>query len=71
MSHPAKSPRAPKAWEGVIRMPVAGPHHDPRTSGLTMVIDKSLGPRQLERSARPGRRLHRRDQADVRDVGVL
>ena len=37
-----------KAWEGVIRMPVAGRSPKPRTSGLTMVIDKNVGPRQLD-----------------------
>lgn len=36
-----------KAWDGVIRMPVAGRTRKPRTSGLTMVIDKNVGPRQL------------------------
>ncbi|MCX6563790.1 MAG: phosphosulfolactate synthase [Candidatus Aminicenantes bacterium] len=38
----------PKAWEGVIRMPVAGRSPKPRTSGLTMVIDKNVGLRQLD-----------------------
>ena len=37
-----------KAWEGVIRMPVAGRSPKPRTSGLTMVIDKNVGLRQLD-----------------------
>jgi len=37
-----------KAWQGVIRMPVAGRSQKPRTSGLTMVIDKGLGLRTLK-----------------------
>lgn len=37
-----------KAWEGVIRMPVSGRSRKPRTTGLTMVIDKNVGPRQLD-----------------------
>ena len=36
-----------KAWEGVIRMPVPGRSRKPRTTGLTMVIDKNVGLRQL------------------------
>lgn len=35
-----------KAWEGVIDMPVAGRSSKPRTTGLTMVIDKGLGMNQ-------------------------
>jgi len=41
------TPVPPKAWDGVIRMPVAGRSRKPRSSGLTMVIDKNLGLRQL------------------------
>jgi len=37
-----------KAWEGVIQMPVPGRSRKPRMSGLTMVIDKNVGPRQLD-----------------------
>jgi phosphosulfolactate synthase len=36
-----------KAWDGIIRMPVPGRSRKPRTSGLTMVIDKGIGPRLL------------------------
>ncbi len=36
-----------KAWEGIIRMPLAGRSRKPRTSGLTMVIDKGVGLRLL------------------------
>jgi phosphosulfolactate synthase len=43
-SHP--SPGG-KAWSGVIRMPVAGRTAKPRTNGLTMVIDKGIGPEAL------------------------
>lgn len=32
-----------KAWEGVIRMPLGGRSLKPRTTGLTMVIDKGVG----------------------------
>ncbi len=32
-----------KAWASVIRMPVPGRSRKPRTSGLTMVIDKGIG----------------------------
>lgn len=35
-----------KAWEGVIEMPVSGRSSKPRTTGLTMVIDKGLGMNQ-------------------------
>jgi len=38
---------AVKAWEGVIQMPVPGRARKPRTTGLTMVIDKNVGLRQL------------------------
>jgi phosphosulfolactate synthase len=38
----------PKAWEGVIRMPVPGRSVKPRTNGLTMVIDKGVGPQALQ-----------------------
>jgi phosphosulfolactate synthase len=37
-----------KAWEGVIRMPVPGRSAKPRTTGLTMVLDKGLGPANLK-----------------------
>jgi phosphosulfolactate synthase len=37
-----------KAWEGVIRMPVDGRSRRPRTTGLTMVIDKNVGLHQLD-----------------------
>jgi len=37
-----------KAWEGVIRPPETGRSVKPRSSGLTMVIDKGLGLRVLE-----------------------
>jgi len=46
MPHPSEEPR--KAWEGVIRPPQAGRTVKPRSSGLTMVIDKGLGLRGLE-----------------------
>jgi phosphosulfolactate synthase len=36
-----------KAWDGIIRMPVPGRSRKPRTSGLTMVIDKGIGLRLL------------------------
>jgi len=36
-----------KAWDGIIRMPMPGRHLKPRTSGLTMVIDKGVGLRLL------------------------
>jgi phosphosulfolactate synthase len=36
-----------KAWDGIIRMPVPGRSRKPRTSGLTMVIDKGMGLRLL------------------------
>lgn len=37
-----------KAWEEVIEMPVAGRSSKPRTTGLTMVIDKGLGMNQAQ-----------------------
>jgi phosphosulfolactate synthase len=37
-----------KAWEGIIRMPVEGRSRKPRTSGLTMVIDKGIGLHQMD-----------------------
>lgn len=37
-----------KAWEGVISMPVGERTSKPRSSGLTMVIDKGLGLGQAE-----------------------
>jgi phosphosulfolactate synthase len=37
-----------KAWEGVIDAPVANRSLKPRTTGLTMVIDKGLGLNQVE-----------------------
>jgi phosphosulfolactate synthase len=36
-----------KAWDGVIRMPVPGRSFKPRSAGVTMVIDKGVGPRAL------------------------
>jgi len=36
------------AWHGVFEMPVSGRTKKPRTSGFTMVIDKSLGCRQTQ-----------------------
>jgi phosphosulfolactate synthase len=36
-----------KAWEGIIRNPLEGRSLKPRTVGLTMVIDKGLGRREL------------------------
>ncbi len=48
MSHPLNPSFSPKAWDGVIRMPVEGRTAKPRSAGLTMVIDKNVGPRQLE-----------------------
>ena len=35
-----------KAWEGVSEMPVSGRSSKPRTTGLTMVIDKGIGMNQ-------------------------
>ncbi len=32
-----------KSWEGIIRMPVPGRSQKPRSTGLTMVIDKGIG----------------------------
>lgn len=37
-----------KAWEGVILMPLGGRSQKPRTTGLTMVIDKGIGLHQLD-----------------------
>jgi phosphosulfolactate synthase len=37
-----------KAWEGVTEMPVQGRSSKPRTSGLTMVIDKGIGMNQIK-----------------------
>ena len=37
-----------KAWENVVQMPAEGRSKKPRTSGLTMVIDKGLGLHRLE-----------------------
>ncbi len=37
-----------KAWEGVTEMPVKGRSSKPRTTGLTMVIDKGIGMNQLK-----------------------
>jgi phosphosulfolactate synthase len=37
-----------KAWEGTIEMPVADRTTKPRTTGLTMVIDKGMGIHRLE-----------------------
>lgn len=37
-----------KAWEGVTDIPVKGRSSKPRTSGLTMVIDKGIGLNQLK-----------------------
>jgi phosphosulfolactate synthase len=37
-----------KAWEGTIEMPVSGRSFKPRTTGLTMVIDKGMGIHRLE-----------------------
>jgi phosphosulfolactate synthase len=36
-----------KAWEGVTEMPVGGRSSKPRTTGLTMVIDKGIGVNQI------------------------
>jgi len=36
-----------KAWDGIIHMPVPGRSRKPRTSGLTMIIDKGIGLRLL------------------------
>lgn len=36
-----------QAWDGVIRMPVTGRSVKPRTTGLTMVIDKGVGLHQV------------------------
>lgn len=38
----------PKAWEGIITMPVQGRTAKPRQSGVTMVIDKGMGMHQME-----------------------
>lgn len=37
-----------KAWEDVIRMPVSGRSSKPRTTGITMVIDKGIGLNQVK-----------------------
>jgi phosphosulfolactate synthase len=37
-----------KAWEGVTDMPVQGRSYKPRTTGLTMVIDKGIGMNQAK-----------------------
>ncbi len=37
-----------EAWKGVIQMPAQGRTKKPRKKGLTMVIDKGIGLRQLE-----------------------
>jgi phosphosulfolactate synthase len=37
-----------KAWEGAFEMPCPGRCRKPRTTGLTMVIDKGLGRNQVE-----------------------
>ena len=37
-----------KAWEGVTDMPVQGRSSKPRTTGLTMVIDKGIGMNQVK-----------------------
>jgi len=37
-----------KAWEGVTEMPVRGRSSKPRTTGLTMVIDKGIGMNQVK-----------------------
>ncbi len=36
-----------KAWEGVTEIPVKGRSSKPRTTGLTMVIDKGMGLNQI------------------------
>ncbi len=37
-----------KAWDNVVKMPLEGRSEKPRTSGLTMVIDKGIGIHHLE-----------------------
>ncbi len=37
-----------KAWEGVVEMPIRGRSSKPRTTGITMVIDKGLGLNQVK-----------------------
>lgn len=37
-----------KAWEGVFRIPEPGRSAKPRSNGLTMLLDKGLGPRATE-----------------------
>ena len=32
-----------KAWDGVIKIPISGRSSKPRTTGITMIIDKGLG----------------------------
>lgn len=48
MSKKDKKDVRPKAWEGVILMPLGGRSQKPRTTGLTMVIDKGIGLHQLD-----------------------
>jgi phosphosulfolactate synthase len=48
MSKKDKKDVHPKAWEGVILMPLGGRSQKPRTTGLTMVIDKGIGLHQLD-----------------------
>ena len=48
MSKKYKKDVHPKAWEGVILMPLGGRSQKPRTTGLTMVIDKGIGLHQLD-----------------------
>ncbi|MFA9452895.1 MAG: phosphosulfolactate synthase [Candidatus Aminicenantaceae bacterium] len=37
-----------KAWEGVVTIPIEGRSGKPRSNGLTMVIDKHMGPHRLQ-----------------------
>lgn len=37
-----------KAWQGVTEMPVGGRSSKPRSTGLTMVIDKGIGMNQIK-----------------------
>jgi len=48
MSKKDKKDVRPKAWEGVIVMPLGGRSQKPRATGLTMVIDKGIGLHQLD-----------------------
>ena len=48
MSKKDKKDVHPKAWEGVILMPIGGRSRKPRATGLTMVIDKGIGLHQLD-----------------------